>query len=160
MEHLVKVFTLDSAIALAAERHRNQKDKEGKPYFEHLEAVANQLVGDQNKMAGFLHDIVEDTPTTFDELIALGCPEPVVGAIRLVTHENQSPSPEEYSRDIQKIADSRNQIAIDVKWADLTNNSDMSRIPNPTQRDFNRWEKYKKAKEVLRPFVSGYLLNR
>jgi hypothetical protein len=77
----------------------------------------------------------------------------------LVTHpKNFGKTREEYLRGIQKIADSGNQIAIDVKWADLTHNSDPSRTPDhPQKEDFERLEKYEEAKEILKPFISDYL---
>jgi (p)ppGpp synthase/HD superfamily hydrolase len=158
MEKVSYGFTLNTAIALAAEKHKNQNDKQGQPYFLHLVAVADQLQGNEAKMAGFLHDIVEDTPTTFNELVEMGCPESVIRAIRLVTHTKQHPTQEEYLEDIRRIANSGNQIAIDVKWADLTHNSDRSSIPNPEPSHFVRWEKYRQAKEMLKPVVSKYLL--
>ncbi len=160
MERVPGIFTLGTAIALAAERHRDQTDKQGVPYVFHLIAVSSQLRGEEFKMAGYLHDIIEDTSTTFDELVRLGCPETVVDAIRLITHTNPQPSPEVYFEDIQRIADSGNQIAIDVKWADLTHNSDPNRVPNPQPSHFKKWGKYAKAKEILRPFVSNYLLEK
>jgi len=91
-------------------------------------------------------------------LKSLGCPQHIIDAIELVTH-----SPDykggygEYMEKINKIAHSENQLAIDVKWGDLTHNTDMSRIPNPTEKDYQRQEKYFKSKEILRPFVSDYL---
>ena len=153
-------FTLKDAIILATKKHEGQFDKGGSPYITHPLSVMDMLVDEPSKMAGVLHDIVEDTPITFAELKALGCPKPVLDAVKLVTHsEDFDGSNEAYMRDIQQIADSGNQIAIDVKWADLTNNQDLSRIPSPTDKDYARLERYKRAKVVLRPLVSQYLLN-
>lgn len=152
------IFTLEEAISLASEKHKGQTDKAGQPYILHPLAVMNTVQGDTAKMAGVLHDIVEDTPVTFDELRQLGCPEAVVEAVKLVTHaEDFDGSNESYMADIKNIVDSGNQTAIDVKWADITHNQDLSRIPSPTEKDRNRLNRYAKAKEALKPLVSGYL---
>lgn len=159
VERIDAKFNLVDAMLLATERHCEQKDKAGEPYIKHVIGVMGMLRGEYAKMTGALHDIVEDTPTTIEELRGLGCPEVVLSAINLLTHKNPEPTREEYMADIQAVADSGNQLAVDAKWADLTNNTDRSRITNPTERDFHRWEKYAKAKEILRPHVSSYLLN-
>lgn len=154
----MREFTLNDAIRLAEEKHKGQVDKGGGPYISHPLSVMGMLKDEPSKMAGVLHDIVEDTPVTLDDLENLGCPEDVLSAIKLVTHaDNFDGSDESYMRDIQKIADSGNQIAIDVKWADLTNNMDLSRIPSPTAKDHARLKRYTKAKSILRPVVSTYL---
>lgn len=152
-------FTLERAIGIAIEAHNGQFDKAGRSYVEHPLAVMGQVQGEIAQMAAVLHDVVEDTPVTFTDLVAKGCPEDVVAAVRLVTHpEGYSGTEEEYLDWITAIRDSGNQVAIDVKWADLTHNSDMTRINNPTEEDIKRLEKYGKSKEILRPAVSAYLL--
>lgn len=157
----VPAFTLNDAIRLAEEKHKGQVDKGGEPYVSHPLSVMGMLKDEPSKMAGVLHDIVEDTPVTFDDLEKLGCPKKVLSAIKLVTHaEDFDGSDKSYMRDIQNIADSGNQIAIDVKWADLTNNQDLSRIPSPTPKDHARLVRYSKAKIILKPLVSDYLANR
>lgn len=151
-------FTLENAIEVAEEFHKGQKDRSNKPYMEHLHAVMNQLQGTDAKMAGVLHDIVEDTTMTTKILFALGVPKQVLEAIVLVSHDtNFKGTEEEYFADITRVATSGNQIAIDVKWADLTHNSDRTRISRPNKWDIKRWEKYTKAKQILGPFVSDYL---
>lgn len=155
-ERIKTNFTLDTAISLAEEYHEKQRDRAGLPYINHLRAVMNQLQGDESKMAGILHDIVEDTEMTLEELTNLGCPESVTSALKLVSHPPLF-NEDQYLEMIKEIADSKNQIAIDVKWADLTHNTDRTRLPNPTTNDVQRWEKYGSAKEILKPFVSDYL---
>ena len=161
-KELIKItFTLDNAIELATNVHLGQLDKAGRPYIEHPLFVMNMIRGDKDKMTGVLHDVVEDSQITFDSLRNIGCPGPVIETLQLLTHDEQfDGSDEAYMRYIKTIADSGNQTAIDVKWADLTNNQDLSRIPNPTDKDFARLERYKNAKIVLRPLVSKYLLNK
>lgn len=156
IERLKKTFTLETAIDLAKRYHNKQKGRSGEPYFGHLENVMNRLQGEESKMAGILHDIVEDTPMTYEQLLVMGCPESVVSALKLVSHPPLS-GEDQYLKMISEIAESKNQIAIDVKWADLTHNSDIRRIKRPKENDFKRVDKYLKAKKILEPFVSEYL---
>lgn len=155
-----KHFTLDDAIKLATLKHKGQKDMEGKPYILHPLNLMEMLIDEQAKMVAVLHDIVEDTPVTFSKLRSLGCPKTVLEALKLVTHSRSyDHSEKSYLNEMQAIADSQNQLAIDVKWADLTNNIVPSRVPNPTDKDHKRWAKYKRAKEILRPHISKYLID-
>lgn len=87
-------FTLADARALAQERHAGQTDKQGRDYYEaHLVPIADLLtpLGEEAVMVGVLHDIVEDTPTTLEELRALGVPEVVVRAVDSVTERPDEP---------------------------------------------------------------------
>jgi len=161
MEPVGRGFTVDQAVRIAKEAHSGQEDKSGKPYIEHPLAVMNQLQGDIPRMTGALHDVAEDTDVTFEELSARGCPPEVIEALRLVTHpEGFQNTEEEYLAWIIVIRDSGNQTAIDVKWADLTHNSGPSRFKDPTGEDYDRQAKYLRSKEILKPFVSEYLLSQ
>lgn len=155
-ERISSKFTLEEAIDLAKQYHQFQLDRSGEPYIGHLETVMNTLQGEESQMAGILHDIVEDTPMTYEQLLTMGCPESVVSALKLVSHPPLS-GEDQYLKMISEIAESKNQIAIDVKWADLTHNSDIRRIKRPKENDFKRVDKYLKAKKILEPFVSEYL---
>lgn len=155
-ERIRATFKLSTAIILAETFHNNQMDRSGVPYINHLKAVMNQLQGEESQMAGILHDIVEDTEMTLTELTRMGCPESVTVALKIVSHPPLF-NEEQYLEMVKEIADSKNQIAIDVKWADLTHNSDMSRVENPNDYELKRQAKYLKAKEILKPFISEYL---
>ncbi len=151
-------FTLENAIQLAEAAHEGQSDRGGQPYINHPRAVMERLKGDYSKMAGILHDVVEDTDITIEDLIKLGVPVEVIEAIKLLTHPKDfKNTKEEYFKNINNIASSGNQIAIDVKFSDLSENSNIKRIPNPKERDFDRVRKYKEAQDILRPKVSEYL---
>lgn len=155
-ERIRATFTLHTAICLAEKYHNFQLDRSGVPYIKHLTAVMNQLQGEESQMAGILHDIVEDTQMTIEELTKMGCPDAVTSALKLVSHPPFF-NEELYLEMVEEIADSKNQIAIDVKWADLTHNSDLGRTENPNDFDIKRQAKYLKAKEILKPFISDYL---
>ncbi len=153
-----KNFTLKKAIEIAKNAHKGQVDKAGKSYIEHSLYVMDQLRGREAKMTGILHDIVEDSNMTFEDLKKAGCPSKVITALKLVTHsKDYKGTEEEYIKFIQIIADLGNQLAIDVKFVDLTHNSDLSRLTKPTEKDLARVEKYRKSMEILKPLVSSYL---
>lgn len=154
-------FTLDQAVEIAKRAHEGQTDKAGKPYIEHPIFVMEHLQTEEEKMTGVLHDVVEDSDMTFEDLERLGCPPRVIDALRLVTHPKDFDGTEEsYMKGIGKIVISGNQIAINVKFVDLTHNSDLTRIPNPTDKDLARVVKYKKGLDLLRPLVSDYLITQ
>ncbi len=153
-------FSLELATAVAYEAHLGQVDKAGVDYINHPMGVMDIVQGYDAKLLAIVHDVVEDSPTTFEDLLEMGCPIQVVDALRLVTHEPDfDGSHSAYFNKIQKIADSGNQLAIDLKFADLAHNTDPTRINGePTERDYVRWAKYEVSKSILRPLVSGYLL--
>lgn len=89
-----------------------------------------------------LHDVVEDTDTTLDELAEI-FPQKVIDALRLMTHDPEVP----YLDYVKKIKD--NPLARKVKLADLRHNSDLSRLNNATKKDLKRVDKYKEAIQIL-----------
>jgi (p)ppGpp synthase/HD superfamily hydrolase len=90
-----------------------------------------------------LHDVVEDTNITFEDLINEGFPDEIISALKLMTHDDSVP----YMDYVAQLKD--NPIARTVKLADLKHNSDESRLNNITEKDIRRNEKYKKALEFL-----------
>lgn len=132
------------AISVASKAHAGQVDKGGKPYFFHLEAVATALDSTENKIVAYLHDICEDTPTTLEELAAMGFTARIVNSVRILT-KTEGVEYETYLKAVKKDSN-----AWHVKMADLENNMDISRIPNPTEADYKRLEKYKKALAFLK----------
>lgn len=147
---------VEKAYEIASKAHEGAKDKAGKDYISHPLTVARSLVdyGEKYVTAALLHDVVEDTDITIDDLKVF-FPEDVITALSLLTHEEHPcKSFEEammnYHEYVRAIKNSGNDIAIKVKIADLTNNMDLSRIPNPTEKDFRRIEKkYKPAMEIM-----------
>ena len=124
------------AIKLMFEAHKEQKDKTGLPYVFHPFYLATQMEDEITCTVALLHDLVEDTSYTFEDLITLGFPDEVKNALRYLTHNDDV----EYLDYVRKIKE--NKIAMKVKIADLKHNSDMSRLDNPTPYDYERAEKY------------------
>ena len=99
--------------------------------------------GENVKCAAVLHDVMEDSGITEEELRSMGFPDDVLNALRLLTRQKG----QDYFDYVRALKP--NPIAKAVKLADLADNMDMSRIKEPTEKDYKRLEKYKKAKEIL-----------
>lgn len=139
-----KQSQLQKAIQLAKHYHDGQFDKAGKPYFYHPHTVASLVDDIDAKIVAYMHDLIEDTPVTKDFLLEQGFDANIVDAVVCLTKSDDDIDYLDYVRDIAK-----NALAKKVKIADLTTNSDLSRIKNPTQKDVERTEKYKKALKIL-----------
>lgn len=134
---------IDIALQLAVRAHAGQKDADGVPYILHPIAVGMMGNTDEEKMAGFLHDVVEDTPLTFDDLLAAGIPSGVVSALRLLTHEPGT----DYYEYVQRIIDAGHPIALHVKYNDLRHNYSRS------QGHSRFLEKYSRALEMVKAAI-------
>ena len=131
-----------AALRFAEEKHKGQVDKAGVPYIEHPKAVAARVNGEDAKIAALLHDCVEDTDATIDEIREM-FGDTIADAVACLTHDKSVPYLE-YVRGIKG-----NELARQVKLADLSHNMELSRIPNVTEADLKRIEKYKEAVKIL-----------
>ena len=133
------------ALALCFEAHKNQVDKAGMPYVFHPFHLAEQAKTEEEAITALLHDVVEDTDTTLDDLAEMGFGVSVIEALRLLTHQDGV----DYFDYVKEI--SKNEIARAVKIADLTHNSTLERLDyrNVTPWDIERQQKYFKALEIL-----------
>jgi len=134
---------LQRALEIAVESHKNQKQKDGTPYALHPIRLSMSLQSEEHKIVALLHDVVEDTDWTFEDLVGEGFSANVIEALRLLTHTDGS-SYEDY---VERLAS--NPLAKVVKIADLTDNMDIKRIPDPTEKDFARLQKYHRAWQHL-----------
>lgn len=131
------------AKAIAIQAHEGQLDKAGKPYIEHPRAVADAVEGDTAKAVAWLHDVVEDSSMTFDDLQAAGIAPEVINHLQLLTHDKSVPY-------MEYIAALKNDlVAREVKLADLRHNSDLSRLNTIADKDRERLVKYQQALELL-----------
>ena len=131
------------ALKLCFDAHRDQTDKSGMPYVFHPFHLAEQMPDEATTVVALLHDVVEDTEYTLEDLAKMGFSSDVIEAISLMTHSPNVPYME-YVAEIKA-----NKIARIVKLADLRHNSDASRLDCVTPYDEERAEKYKKAIELL-----------
>lgn len=147
MENLESLYK--KAIWIAQEAHKGQTDKGGNPYIEHPLYVASQVDTTELKIIAMLHDTLEDSEVTAEDLRREGFPERIVEAILVLTHEDGND--EAYLDYIQRVAG--NTMAAVVKRADLMHNMDISRIPNPTEKDQRRRAKYERALKLLEELI-------
>ncbi|WP_026050940.1 GTP pyrophosphokinase [Clostridium tunisiense] len=136
---------LEVAIKIAVEAHSGQLDKAGQPYVLHPLKVMLSLNNEKDRVVGVLHDVIEDTDITYEYLKTNGFEgeTEILEALESVTKKEE----ETYDEFIDRVA--LNSIGKRVKLADLQDNMDLSRITNPTTKDFERLKKYDKAKERL-----------
>ena len=132
------------ASMLANLLFKNKKDKGGFPYIGHLQYVSNAFDDETHKIVGYLHDIIEDTVVSKTILLELGFSSEIVDAVVILTRDT-----DDYMKYINNIKNSNNLLAIDVKLKDLEHNMDIGRIVNPTQKDYERLEQYKKCYKIL-----------
>jgi len=136
--------TLEQAIELAARAHSGQVDKAGQPYILHPLRVMLQVSGIHERMAAVLHDVVEDTDLTLEDLTGEGFPEDVISAIEALTKREGETRIQAAERA------AAHPIALVVKMADVTDNMDLGRIAQPSGADHARVKEYEQVLDLLR----------
>ena len=124
---------LKTALNLARKLHKNDKDKANDDYIFHPVLVALECESIDEKVVALLHDVIEDhgDEISYDDLLNMGFNVEIIDALKLVTHVRDKSIKDikiEYREYIKKLKESNNKIAINVKLADLKNNSDISRL--------------------------------
>ena len=135
------------AMKIAYDAHHGQTDKSGVPYIFHPIHLAEQMEDEQTTCVALLHDVVEDTDVTLEELEAK-FPKEITEAVQLMTHEKGV----DYFEYVRRLKS--NPIARTVKLADLKHNSDQSRLADVTaaisdEKRVAMKEKYRRAEEIL-----------
>ena len=131
------------ALKLCFQAHKEQTDKSGMPYVFHPFHLAEQMTTEATVVTALLHDVVEDTDYTLEDLAELGFGDEVIAALKLLTHTD-GVDYMDYVRAIKT-----NPIAKAVKLADLRHNSDPTRVDTPDEKMLARWEKYRQAIALL-----------
>ncbi len=134
---------LEKAIIIAVSAHQGQVDKGGDPYILHPLAVMLSLEDEIERICAVLHDVIEDTDITLEYLKNEGFSNEVLTALDALSRRKD----ESYDEFIDRIIN--NKIACHVKLADLKHNMDLSRIKQPSQKDYDRIKKYQKAVKAL-----------
>ena len=136
---------LERAIEIALRAHAGQKGKDGSPYILHPLRVMTRMGSDEERMAAVLHDVVEDSEVTIEDLRKAGFSEEVLTTVKMLTHED-GVSYEDY---VQRLKP--HPMARRIKLADLEDNSDIRRLSGIEERDIERLRKYHRAWQILRP---------
>jgi (p)ppGpp synthase/HD superfamily hydrolase len=140
---MMERYLLTQAVELARQAHDSQVDKAGKPYIEHPLRVMKTLARVEDKIVAVLHDAIEDSDLTLEDLQRLGFPENIIDAIDAITKRAN----ENYHNYLQRVMS--NQISLRVKIADMKDNMDETRIPNPSEKDYRRLQKYQQTLPLL-----------
>ncbi|CAM4169626.1 HD domain-containing protein [Saccharibacillus endophyticus] len=135
--------TLARAIALAAQYHEGQTDKGGRPYVFHPLRLMLKALTEEEQIAAVLHDTIEDTDLTLDDLRKEGFSDEIVEAIDRLSRREE----ETYHEFILRIKE--NRLAARVKILDLQDNMDLTRIKKPSEKDQKRLLKYSRALDTL-----------
>lgn len=134
---------LEDAILLAAKAHWGQKDRAGAPYILHPLRLMFRQRNEPASIAAVLHDVVEDTAVTLDQLRGAGFAEEVVAAVECLTHDPA----DSYDQYIARLRD--NPIARAVKLADLEDNMRLERMASLTEKDWDRLQRYHRVWKEL-----------
>ena len=134
---------VDLALSIARKAHEGQLDKAEVDYIEHPIYVASQVDTEEEKAVALLHDVIEDSPVSAEELLQACLPETVVTAVQVLTKKKE----QDYQTYLETVK--KNPLARVVKLADLKHNSDLSRLSSITEKDRERLKKYKKAIDFL-----------
>jgi (p)ppGpp synthase/HD superfamily hydrolase len=135
--------TLEKAIQIAAQAHAGQKDKSGAPYILHPLRMMLRVESETAMIAAVLHDVVEDSDWTLEQLRLEGFSEEVLQAVECLTNRDGG----SYDDFIARVK--TNAIARQVKIADLEDNMNVKRIGEMSPKDLARIEKYHRAWRAL-----------
>lgn len=131
------------AMKLCFEAHKDQVDKSGMPYVFHPFHLAEQMQDETTTVVALLHDVIEDTDYTLQDLTDMGFQKEITDALALLTHDKDVP----YMDYVAAVKG--NAVAKAVKLADLRHNSDLSRLDVITDKARARKEKYMQAIALL-----------
>ncbi|GAB1421923.1 HD domain-containing protein [Anaerolineales bacterium] len=134
---------IEKAISVALGAHKGQFDRSGKAYILHPLRVMGQFLDTDACLVGILHDVVEDSDLTFNDLLEQGFPARIVEAIKCLTH----PKEEAWMDYIERIG--QNPLATRVKLADLQDNLNLRRLGHLQEKDLDRYNRYLQAWKYL-----------
>lgn len=137
------MISFEKAVKIAAAFHERQVDLDGNPYLLHPLAVALMGEKDEERIVGVLHDVVEDTPCSFDKLEAEGVDKTIICILDILTHDKSI----SYGEYLHRIISAGNITAMKVKRNDLLNN--ISRNDCTTDKKLNIKEKHVKALKLI-----------
>jgi (p)ppGpp synthase/HD superfamily hydrolase len=142
--------SLERALQIAVTAHAGQKDRNGAAYVFHPLRVMMRCNSARAKLVALLHDTVEDTNVTYEQLAAEGFPREIIASVRLLTREDEMA----YDDYITRIMD--DPVALEVKIADLEDNADIRRMQDVDEEALERLKKYHEAWKRLAAKRDGH----
>ena len=142
---------IEQLIEVLIEKFRDQKDRGGHPYIEHIFRVAEEAEALQvgSYVSGLIHDALEDTDLTADDLFLLGVRNADINRVSVLTRKPDDVY-EHYINRIKKYAKQYNdKIILAVKIADLNDNLNASRLKGLNNQDLLRLQRYMNARKKL-----------
>ena len=134
---------IKKALEIAFDAHKDQVDKAGLPYIYHPFYLATQMETEDSIIVALLHDVVEDSHYTFEQIESYAFSASIMAALRLLTHEDS----EDYITYIHRVKE--NELARIVKLADLKHNSDESRLSHIDDKVRERLNRYAESIKIL-----------
>lgn len=153
-ESLSHTSDLESkAMTIAGKAFEGKVDRGGHPYFGHLYRVAESVHGEDGKTVAWLHDLLEDCPEWTEEKLREEFPFHIVDAVVAITKKDG----QRYKDFIEQVC--TNELAMQVKLADLRDNMDITRLSELTDNDLQRLKKYHAAHKLVDERIDQYLRN-
>ena len=134
---------IEKSLEIALKAYKGQKDKAGKTYILHPLRIMAKMNTEEEMSVAMLHDVIEDSDYTFEDLISEGIPANVANAVQALSKNKD----ENYEQFIERIL--RNKLASKIKLADIEDNINILRLDTVTQKDLERISKYHKAWKKL-----------
>jgi len=134
---------IEKSLEIALKAYKGQKDKAGKTYILHPLRIMAKMNTEEEMSVAMLHDVIEDSDYTFEDLISEGIPANVANAVQALSKNKD----ENYEQFIERIL--RNKLASKIKLADIEDNINILRLDTVTQKDLERISKYHKAWKTL-----------
>ena len=134
-----------TAMQIAYDAHYGQVDRGKTPYIFHPMHVAESMKDEDSTVVAILHDILEDTPVSAELLRRKGIPDRLIEAVEIMTHRDDEP----YMVYLYRIVNSKNELALRVKYADVLHNLDATRTKTGKLPKYLE-DRYRHAEELLR----------
>lgn len=139
---------IETAMSIALKAHKGQVDKAGAAYILHPLRIMGKMTNDSERVVALLHDVLEDSSYTAEDLLEEGISSEIVDAVIALTKALDSKGvPIAYEKYLIQVKS--NPLACRVKLADLEDNMDLSRLNTVTEKDLKRLEKYQRAVAYL-----------
>ncbi len=135
--------SIEKALKIALDAHKGQLDKAGKPYILHPLRIMAKMPTEELMIIALLHDVVEDSAYTLEDLRRKGFSERIVDAVDYLTRRDGE------AYDAYILRAKQNPLAIPVKLADLEDNMDIRRLDQVREQDIGRFQKYLQAYHIL-----------